>query len=119
MPVPSLGRILLLGKQQRTMDNGMTALLQSLWKLTSPRTQKVEESSPPFKDESLPYFPFVKLSFLLGDPQTSNCDLYMHTAQAGSVCHQDFAFPYLLFLCGHYQWGMHQQPYHLSRVLPW
>jgi hypothetical protein len=35
MSVPFLGRTLLPGKQQETMNNVMTALLYSLWKLTS------------------------------------------------------------------------------------
>jgi hypothetical protein len=43
----------------------------------------------------------------------------MYTYYSGRKCHQDFAFPYLLFLCRHRHQVMHSQLYHLFSVFPW
>jgi hypothetical protein len=57
------------------------------------------------------WFPFVSQS---PHPLTYAC---YHLGR--KCCHQDSAFPYLLFLCRLCHQGMYPQLYHIFGTLPW
>jgi hypothetical protein len=82
--------------------------------------QKVEESSTSSsRGGPFPCFPFVKFNpFLALEPPDLKLWPMYAFYPGRKCCHQDFAFPNLLFLCRHCHQGMHPQPYYIFGVLP-